>query len=74
MRFSALFNVLNKGGEVIVTDSSLIVKDANAVELYVSLATSFNGFDKDPAKEGLDNQKIASRQMEQALNKNIKPY
>lgn len=72
MRFSALFNVLNKGGEVIVTDSSLIVKDANAVELYVSLATSFNGFDKDPAKEGLDNQKIASRQMEQALNKKYK--
>ena len=44
MRFSALFNVLNKGGEVIVTDSSLIVKDANAVELVRFLGNQFQRF------------------------------
>ena len=71
-RFTALSYVRNKGGQVVETDSSLIVRDADEVELYISLATSFNGFDKDPAQDGLDNQMLANRQLDQALGKSFK--
>ncbi|WP_297087364.1 glycoside hydrolase family 95 protein [uncultured Draconibacterium sp.] len=68
-RFSSYFKVKNKGGEQVFTDSSIVVKGASEAILYVSIATSFNGFDKDPAKEGLDNKAIAQAQLNKAFEK-----
>jgi alpha-L-fucosidase 2 len=71
IHFSTYFLLKNEGGELVVTDSSLIVKNANQAVLYVSEATSFNGFDKDPSKEGKDNEAIAERRLEAASAKDF---
>lgn len=61
--FSTYIKVQNDGGNSVYTDSVLTVSGASEAVLYVSIATSFNGFDKDPAKEGLDNKAIAQSQL-----------
>ncbi len=68
-RFSAYFKVQNKGGQVISTDSTLTVSNADEVVLFVSTATSFNGFDKDPVKNGLNNRVLAQNQLDDAFKK-----
>ena len=70
-RFTAAFKLKNSGGKISSTDSTLTVTDANEVVLYVSLATSFNGFDKNPATEGLNHQKIALQQLSKASKKSF---
>nr|WP_319999752.1 glycoside hydrolase family 95 protein [uncultured Draconibacterium sp.] len=67
--FSTYMKVENKGGNSMYTDSVLTVSGANEAVLYVSIATSFNGFDKDPAKEGVDNKAIAQKQLNDADKK-----
>src|SRR5690606_24571229 len=69
-RFSSYFKIDNKGGKVIVTDSTIQVKNADEAIVYVSMATSFNGFDKDPVKNGLDNEAITKKQLQEAFSKN----
>ena len=61
-RFSTYMKVENQGGNTTCSDSMISVSGANEAVLYVSIATSFNGFDKDPAKEGQDNKAIAQKQ------------
>jgi alpha-L-fucosidase 2 len=68
-RFSTYFKILNKGGNVVVSDSSIQVSNADEAILFVSISTSFNGFDKDPAKNGLDNKAIAHNQLKGAMGK-----
>ncbi|WP_321374446.1 glycoside hydrolase family 95 protein [uncultured Draconibacterium sp.] len=69
--FSTYMKVENDGGNSIYTDSVLTVSGASEAVLYVSVATSFNGFDKDPAKEGLDNKAIAGKQLKDADIKGV---
>jgi len=66
-RFSTYIKVKNKGGNVVVTDSTIIVEDADEAAVYISAATSFNGFDKDPAKNGLNNKTLAAKQLTEAF-------
>ncbi len=68
-RFSAYFKVKNLGGKVVMSDSTLRVSNADEVVLYVSTATSFNGFDKDPAKNGLDNKALVKKQLDETSRK-----
>ena len=68
-RFSSYLEIKNDGGKLRYTDSSLIVNGANEAILYLSIATSFNGFDKDPAKEGRDNKSLALDQLPKAFTK-----
>lgn len=65
-RFSTYFKVKNIGGQVLASDSSLQVNNADEVILFVSAATSFNGFDKNPATNGLDNKAMAKTQLDKA--------
>ncbi|MFN3488740.1 MAG: glycosyl hydrolase family 95 catalytic domain-containing protein [Emticicia sp.] len=62
-RFTTLAKIKNTDGTIISTDSTLGVKGATEAIIYVSIATSFNGFDRNPATNGLDNQAIASYNM-----------
>lgn len=71
VHFSTYFRVKNNGGKLSLTDSSIIVKNATEAILYVSTATSFNGFDKDPVKQGLNNKEIAQNQLKKAVGKNF---
>jgi alpha-L-fucosidase 2 len=66
MKFQIRVKVKTEGGSIAKTDSSLTVSNADVVILYVTEATSFNGFNKspgldgkDPAKEALANQQTA---------------
>jgi alpha-L-fucosidase 2 len=68
-RFSTYIKIKNDGGQVAVSDSTINVRNANEAILYISIATSFNGFDKDPAKNGLNNKAIAKKQLMDAYAK-----
>ncbi len=70
-RFTSLFKIKNMDGNISRTDSTLEVKGATEVLIYVSIATSFNGFDKDPVSNGLDNKKIALAQLGKAYGKSF---
>ncbi|MDA3893091.1 MAG: glycoside hydrolase family 95 protein [Salinivirgaceae bacterium] len=68
-RFISLIQLKNTDGELISTDSTIGVQNASEVLVYVSLATSFNGFDKNPVTEGADYEGIANKQLEKAFAK-----
>ena len=42
MKFSALLNVVNKGGKLLSTNSNLIVNDADEVTILITVATDYN--------------------------------
>lgn len=46
--------VLPRGGRYEITDAGVHVYDTDEVYFILSLATSFNGFDKSPSREGID--------------------
>ncbi len=70
-RFTTLAKIKNTGGTVVNSDSTLGVKNATKAIIYVSIATSFNGFDKNPATQGLDNQSIAKSNLNKAFAKSF---
>lgn len=57
------------GGTVNVTDNKLIVTNADKVTLYVSDATSYNGFDKSPGLQGKDPHIESTIDIENAYKK-----
>ncbi len=63
MRFQMNVLVRNKGGEVISEADKITVSNADEVELILTAATSFNGFDKNPFTEGKDYKAICERQI-----------
>jgi alpha-L-fucosidase 2 len=71
-RFSACIAIKNTDGDIILSDSTLGIKGGTKAVILVSLATSFNGFDRDPVKQGLDHQAIAREQLDHALGKSHK--
>ncbi len=68
-RFTTLLRIKNSGGVVTHSDSTLGVKNATEAIIYVSIATSFNGFDKNPASEGLSEQAIGLKNLTKAYAK-----
>ncbi|SKC83980.1 glycoside hydrolase family 95 protein [Ohtaekwangia koreensis] len=54
MNFELHLKVKAEGGIVTKQDSSLAVTNADVVTLYITEATSFNGFNKSPGHEGKD--------------------
>ena len=62
-RFTANIQIQSSTGKMTKTDSSLTLSDATEATIYVSMATSFNGFDKDPATKGVNNVAIAETQL-----------
>ena len=62
-RFTSAFSIKQTDGTVKIQDAVLSVQNATEVELLVAVATSFNGFDKNPATEGLNHENIALDQI-----------
>jgi len=52
-------------------NNSIHVKNTSEVVFILSAATSFNGFDKSPSKEGRDPDKIAGRILEKASSRSF---
>jgi alpha-L-fucosidase 2 len=63
-RFTTLFRIQNKGGELSSTDKGIGLSDASEAVILISTATSFNGFDKNPATEGKDDLAMAQSQLQ----------
>ena len=53
-RFAVRMRICRTDGQVSYTDTSAVLRNASEAVLVISESTSFNGFDKDPAKEGRD--------------------
>ncbi|MBI1228026.1 MAG: glycoside hydrolase family 95 protein [Bacteroidetes bacterium] len=68
-RFAAQFALKHGDGKVSTTESALSLKGGTEALIFVSIATSFNGFDKDPATEGKDHMVIAKRNLKNASGK-----
>ncbi len=68
-RFAAQFAIKNTGGEVVKNGSSIGLRNGTEAVVFVSIATSFNGFDKDPATAGKDHIAIAKRNLKNASGK-----
>lgn len=70
MRFQYRIHAQHTDGTVSITpDSEIQVKNATQVILYITAATSFNGFDKCPDKEGKDENKLTTDRIDKAVKK-----
>jgi alpha-L-fucosidase 2 len=65
-KFSAQIKIQSSTGKITQTDSTISLADATEATVYVSMATSFNGFDKNPATNGVNNNALATTQLAQA--------
>ncbi len=63
IHFANLIRVAHTDGQVTTTDSTLGISNASEAIILVSTATSFNGFDKDPVREGKDYMAFAKKQL-----------
>ncbi|NQX40217.1 alpha-L-fucosidase 2 [Pedobacter steynii] len=59
MRFNARLKILKLNGKSEFRGARLMISDASEVVILLSMATSYNGFDKNPGKEGKSEQQIA---------------
>jgi alpha-L-fucosidase 2 len=60
MRFQFTVKTVSNDGQLTATDTSLNFKNATEVILMVAGATSFNGYDKCPDKDGKDEAQLVS--------------
>ena len=67
MRFQYNIKALPKDGEEITDTSGIHVKNASEVVIFIAAATSFNGFDKCPDKDGKDEKAIATSIIDKAV-------
>jgi alpha-L-fucosidase 2 len=64
----AILHIATKGGQIVPGEKdSLTVKNADEAVLIISAATSFNGFDHDPATQGKDPDAIARGHLNKAV-------
>ena len=71
-RFAVIVGVKNTGGRVIYKKNKIHIRGANTAVIYLCTATSFNGFDKDPATNDLDALGIAHKQFTAASDLSYK--
>ncbi len=69
MRFVADAGVFETDGRVSTSNNRLVVNNATSVILYVSMATSFNGFDKNPSTAGKNELNEVVKPVEQLVGK-----
>jgi len=67
--FTSQVKIIPQNGKTVYTDSTAGVTQTTEALILVSIATSFNGFDKDPARNGLDEQALAAKYLEDASRK-----
>jgi alpha-L-fucosidase 2 len=70
-RFSTDVLIQQTDGKVIQTDSTISLENGTEATVLVSLATSFNGFDKNPNSEGLNDVAIAKKQLLDASKQSL---
>lgn len=66
IHFGTIIKVVDCDGDVEARDGKLCINNSSSATLLVTAATSFNGFDKDPVKEGRDYMAAAKLKMSDA--------
>lgn len=66
MRFATLMKVVNRGGEIAANEEGIHVKNADEITIFITAATSFNGFNKRPDTEGRDEKALAESRLANA--------
>ncbi|TCJ19569.1 glycoside hydrolase family 95 protein [Flaviaesturariibacter flavus] len=69
MNFEVHVRLVARGGSVQAADSGLVVSGADEVTLYLTEATSFNGFNRSPGLDGKDPAPIARAAMTALLSR-----
>lgn len=69
MRYELILKAVNNDGTVVADTAGLKVSNATEVVLFLSAATSFNGFDKCPDKDGKNESGIAREFLDKAMKK-----
>ena len=67
VRFKGITRIKTEGGTLSTTDTSLVVKDANAATIFISIATNFNNYQDLTGNEN----KIAASYLDKAYPKNF---
>lgn len=67
--FSTFIKIKSSDGSINTTDSTLSLSNGTEAVIFVSVATSFNGYDKNPVTNGLNDGEIATHQMDQSFSK-----
>ncbi len=70
-RFSTLVKIKSADGKISANELSVQLSGGTEALVFVSIATSFNGFDKDPVAEGKNADLIASQQLQKSANKSF---
>ena len=69
MFFDARLDVQTKGGMVTAEADALAISGADEAVVLLAAASSYNGFDKDPVKDGVDSAKKAAAALGAAVQK-----
>jgi alpha-L-fucosidase 2 len=70
-RFTASMKIKSADGKITATDSTLSCKNGTEALIFVSIATSFNGYDRNPATNGLNQVQIANEQLNNSYPKSF---
>lgn len=70
MRFEIQLKAVQQGGTQHTDSNGIHISNATEVLLYVTAATSFNGYDKCPDKNGKDEHLLATSYLQKAAAKN----
>jgi alpha-L-fucosidase 2 len=70
MRFELLVKATSKDGEITTDTAGIHISNASEIVFYITTATSFNGYDKCPDKDGKDEHQLANTYLNKALLKN----
>ena len=68
-RFTTAARIKNTDGNVVTTDSTVGISGGTEAVIFVAIATSFNGFDRNPATDGLPNEQLATDRLNRAFAK-----
>lgn len=71
MDFEVQVKIIPRGGSVKNANGQLKVENADAVTIYLSGATTFNGFNKSPGLQGKDPSIEASSNLKKALSRSF---
>lgn len=71
MRFELRVRAKVVEGKVISNEAGLKISDASEVLLFLSAATSYNGFDKCPVSEGKDESKLSEQYLNSAWSQSF---
>jgi alpha-L-fucosidase 2 len=71
MRFELIVKPIAKDGAVSCEGNKIVIKNASEIILFISAATSFNGFDKCPDSQGKDEHAFAENPIKKA---SVKKY